>query len=46
MFEHLANCHGEWNILLALLSSIPFIGIWFRQKFKKSKDEEEEHESR
>ena len=26
MFEHLTNCHGEWNLLLALIGSIPFVG--------------------
>tara|TARA_R100001443_G_scaffold116986_1_gene139385 strand:+ start:4937 stop:5047 length:111 start_codon:yes stop_codon:yes gene_type:complete len=26
--EHLANCHGEWNLLFALLGSIPVIGAW------------------
>mgnify|MGYP003121377356 FL=1 len=31
--EHLANCHGEWNALIALVSSLPLIGIWVRSKF-------------
>ncbi len=31
MFDHLANCHGEWNMLFALLGSIPLIGVWFKQ---------------
>lgn len=43
MFEHLSNCHGEWNALMALIGSIPFIGVWFRtivkkKEFKNSRD--------
>jgi hypothetical protein len=30
--EHLANCHGEWSALIAMISSLPFIGIWARTK--------------
>tara|TARA_R110000851_G_scaffold292503_1_gene447040 strand:- start:462 stop:590 length:129 start_codon:yes stop_codon:yes gene_type:complete len=30
--EHLINCHGEWNLLFALASSIPFIGVWLKTK--------------
>jgi len=30
--EHLANCHGEWNALIAMISSLPFIGIWAKSK--------------
>lgn len=30
--EHLTNCHGEWNALIAMISSLPFIGIWVRSK--------------
>ncbi len=40
MFEHLSNCHGEWNALLALLGSVPFIGAWLRVKFYKEKKNE------
>ena len=42
MLEHLTNCHGEWNFLLAAIGSIPFIGAWaslhlqrLRKKVKK-----------
>jgi len=31
--DHLLNCHGEWNALLAaigLLANLPLIGLWFR----------------
>ena len=31
--EHLANCHGEWNIVIATLYSLPFLGIWLKTKF-------------
>lgn len=34
MIEHLSNCHGEWNALLALIGSVPFIGVWFRAKLQ------------
>ena len=30
--QHLTNCHGEWNILLAMASSLPIIGIYIRSK--------------
>jgi hypothetical protein len=33
--NHLMNCHGEWNILITLIYSIPFIGIWLKLKFTK-----------
>ena len=39
MFEHLSNCHGEWNALFALISSIPFLGVWIRSKLHKPKEE-------
>lgn len=34
MFEHLSNCHGEWNVVIALVSSVPFVGIWLQVKLK------------
>ena len=44
MFQHLANCHGEWNIIFAMLGSIPFIGFWLKTKLhilrKKEKVDE------
>ncbi len=33
MLEHLFNCHGEWQALFAVASSVPFVGYWFRAKF-------------
>lgn len=36
MIEHLSNCHGEWNALIAIISSIPFVGIWIRTKLQKN----------
>jgi len=30
MIEHLSNCHGEWNAIIALIGGIPFIGAWLR----------------
>jgi hypothetical protein len=26
--EHLANCHGELNLLWLLIGSVPFVGAW------------------
>jgi len=36
--EHLMNCHGEWNALIALVSSMPFIGIWAKSKLGGNND--------
>ena len=30
--QHLTNCHGEWNMLFALVSSIPFMGLYIKSK--------------
>lgn len=35
--EHLGNCHGEWNSLLALIAMAPFLGPWLVSKFKRRK---------
>ncbi len=32
--EHLSNCHGEWNFLVAALYSLPIVGIYIKSKFK------------
>ena len=37
MFEHLSNCHGEWNAVFAMLGSAPVLGLWFRAKFFETK---------
>ena len=34
MLQHLTNCHGEWNLLFALLGSLPFVGAWIRVKMR------------
>ncbi len=31
--EHLMNCHGEWNALLAMISTLPFAGTYIKYKF-------------
>lgn len=36
--EHLSNCHGEWNIALSLLYSLPFVGAWFKLTINKTKE--------
>lgn len=35
MFEHIGNCHGEWNALFAMLVSLPVIGAWLRAKLHR-----------
>ena len=35
MFEHLTNCHGEWNALFALVGSTPLVGVWLKSKLYK-----------
>jgi hypothetical protein len=37
VFEHLANCHGEWNLLFALLGSVPIIGAWIQSRNEDDK---------
>ena len=46
MFEHLANCHGEWNMFLAFIGSIPFIGVWLKNKLQELKRKDTKDESR
>jgi hypothetical protein len=36
--EHLTNCHGEWNALFAMLSSLPFIGVYVKSKLGGTND--------
>jgi len=38
MMEHLANCHGEWTFLFAMLSSAPIVGVWIRSKLNNNTD--------
>lgn len=33
--EHLTNCHGEWNAIIAASSSPPFLGIGLEAKLTK-----------
>ena len=35
MFEHLSNCHGEWNIVFTVMGSLPLVGAWIKFKFQK-----------
>ena len=39
MFEHLTNCHGEWNMALTILGSLPFFGAWFKSRIHTRKGE-------
>jgi len=36
--EHLTNCHGEWNALFAMLSTLPIIGIYIKSKLGGTND--------
>ena len=47
MLQHLFNCHGEWNLLIALFGSLPFVGLWLKMKIQNfhSKDEEDENKN-
>ena len=40
MFEHLSNCHGELNALMAAISAFPLIGMWFSKEFWDTCDTE------
>lgn len=33
MIEHLSNCHGELNMLMGIMSTIPLLGMWFSAEF-------------
>jgi hypothetical protein len=37
--EHLTNCHGEWNALFAMASSLPILGVWIKTKLYNHKEE-------
>ena len=30
--EHLLNCHGEWNALFAMITSLPLVGIYIKSR--------------
>ncbi len=36
--NHLMNCHGEWNMLFACVSTIPILGVWIRSKMGDKHD--------
>jgi len=36
--EHLINCHGEWNVLFAMLTSLPLVGIYIKSKLGGTND--------
>ena len=46
MFEHMSNCHGEWNFLLAAIGSIPFAGAWLKYNIQKLHKQEVPDENR
>jgi hypothetical protein len=32
MIQHLTNCHGEWNTVLAAIGSLPLVAVWLKLK--------------
>lgn len=46
MLEHLSNCHGEWNFILIVIGSIPFIGAWLKFKIESLKEKVSKDEDR
>tara|TARA_B100000242_G_scaffold268827_1_gene219218 strand:+ start:463 stop:603 length:141 start_codon:yes stop_codon:yes gene_type:complete len=46
VFEHLSNCHGEWNALFAMMSAIPFVGTYFASKLYCLKNRDSSDETR
>ncbi len=38
MFQHLANCHAEWNFFFAIIGSLPFFGAWIKIKLLKKSE--------
>lgn len=42
MIEHLSNCHGEWNIFLASIGAIPFVGVWLCTKLQNLRKEDDQ----
>jgi len=42
VLQHFSNCHGELNLLFALLTSVPFLGMWIgslRKNINNSSDQ-------
>jgi len=37
--QHLLNCHGEWNALFAMASSLPIMGVYIKLKLGGNHDE-------
>lgn len=40
--EHLTNCHGEWNALFALATSLPFVGTYITYYWRKNESKDNE----
>ena len=32
MLNHLFNCHGEWGLIAAAVSSLPILSLWVKSK--------------
>ena len=38
MHLHLFNCHGEWNAVAVAAAQAPFVMLWLRHFFRKTKN--------
>ena len=38
MHLHLFNCHGEWNAVALAAAQAPFVMLWLRHFFRKTKN--------
>jgi len=34
--HHLLNCHGEWSVLFAMATSLPFVGTYITYYWRKN----------
>jgi len=41
MIQHLTNCHGEWNTVLAAIGSLPLVAVWLKLKMSPLLEKED-----
>ena len=44
MLQHATNCHGEWNLLLAIVSAMPFVGVCIKMALSRHKGDNHDKE--
>ena len=44
MLGHLTNCHGEWNVVLAAMGSLPLVAVWLKLKMAPARAKENSHD--